>query len=68
MTDLETMERGNDHTMDYIARTNQAAIYMNNELDVYYARYGDRPKGVDVSGLDSFGYDANGGFRGFGRK
>ena len=29
---------------------------MNNELDVYYARYGDRPKGVDVSGLDSFGY------------
>ena len=64
----EYRKPGNNHTMDYIARTNQAAIYMNNELDVYYARYGDIPKGVDVSVLDSFGYDANGGFRGFGRK
>lgn len=59
---------GIKQTMDYVASTNQAAMYMHNELDTYYARYGDRPKGVDVSSLDSYGYDANGGFSGFGRK
>lgn len=59
---------GIKQTMDNIAATNQAAAYMNNELDTYYARYGERPKGVDVSGLDSYGYDANGGFSGFARK
>lgn len=59
---------GLDHIMDNIAVTNQAAMYMNNELDTYYARYGDRPMGIDVSSLDSYGYDANGGFSGFARK
>ena len=56
------------NTMSNIAVTNPAAIQLNNELDTYYARYGDRPKGVDVSSLDSYGYDNNGGFSGFGRR
>lgn len=57
---------GLKEVMDNISVTNQAAIYMNNELDIYYARYGDRPKGV-TSNLDSYGYDSNGGFSGFSR-
>ena len=53
-----------------IAQTNPGAITLNNELDLYYARYGDpkAPNGVDVSNLESYGYDANGGFSGFSRK
>lgn len=54
--------------MDNVSKTNNVAIHMNNELDIYYARYGDRPKGVDTTVLDSYGYDANCGFSGFGRK
>ena len=64
----EYRKPGMKEQMDNIARGNNIAIHMNNELDTYYARYKDRPNGVDVSGLDSFGYDANGGYSGFGRK
>ena len=58
------------NAMSNIAQTNPAAIELNNELDLHYARYGDRPAplGVDTSSLDSYGYDANGGFSGYGRK
>jgi len=47
-----------------IGQTNPAAIQMNNELDVYYARYGDRPNQLsgDTSVLDSYGYESSGGF------
>jgi len=54
--------------LDNISKTDKSAMYVNNEIDIYYARYGERPKGVDISGLDSYGYDVNGGFSGFGRK
>lgn len=64
----EYRKPGMREQMDNIARTNNVAIHMNNELDTYYARYGDRPKGVDTNSLDGYGYDANGGFSGFGRK
>lgn len=58
------------NTMDNISETNPAAIEMNNELDIYYARYGDRkaPLGVDTTSLDGYGYDNNGGFSGYGGK
>lgn len=56
------------NSMDNIAETNNVAMYMNNELDTYYARYGDRPMGVDTTGLDSFYSDGYGGYAGFGRK
>ena len=52
--------------MDNISVTNPLALYMNNELDTYYAKYGDRPRGVTAN-LDSYGYDSNGGFSGFSR-
>lgn len=35
---------GKKEVLDSLAQTNQAAVYLNNELDIYYARYGDRPK------------------------
>lgn len=61
---------GKKQVMDNIAMNDNAAMYMQNELDTYYARYGARPAplGVDTSSLDSYGYDANGGFSGFARK
>ena len=39
-------------TLDNISKTNSAAMYVNNEIDTYYARYGDRPKGVDTTVLN----------------
>jgi len=51
-----------------VAENNPGVQYLHNELDAYYTKWGDRPKGVDVTALDSYGYDANGGFSGFGRK
>jgi hypothetical protein len=59
--------KGNEkrkETMYNIGTTNPAAIQMNEELDVYYARYGDRPNQLsgDTSGLDSYGYEPSGGF------
>lgn len=59
---------GKKETLDYIGKTNSAAMYIHNELDTYYARYGDKPKEADTTVLDSHGYDSNGGFSGFGRK
>lgn len=37
------------NAMDNIAVTNPGAIHLNNELDIYYARYGDRPQNIEVS-------------------
>lgn len=58
------------NAMSNIAQTNPVAIQMNNELDLHYARYGNRPAplGVDTTKLDNYGYDNNGGFSGFARK
>lgn len=56
------------NAMNNIGQTNPGAIQLNDELDLHYARYGDAPKGVDTSNLESYGYDANGGFSGYGRK
>lgn len=41
--------------LEHIANVNKVAIYMNNELDTHYARYGDRS-------VNNNGYDANNGF------
>ena len=35
--------------MNNIATTNRAAITLNNELDLYYARYGDKSKNIQTS-------------------
>lgn len=59
--------RGNEkrkEAINNIGTTNPAAIQMNEELDVYYARYGDRPNQLsgDTSVLSNPGYESNGGF------
>lgn len=48
---------GMKETLDNIAKTNNAAMYVNNEIDTYYARFGDRSKSNDTTVLDgaSFG-------------
>lgn len=60
---------GKKQAMDNIAVSDNVAVYMQNELDTYYARYGNRPTpiGVDTTNLDGYGYDTNGGFSGYGR-
>lgn len=45
--------------MDQIGRINNGAIYVHHELDVYYARYGDRQ---DVSDMAGFSYLEEAGF------
>lgn len=42
---------GKKEVLDNIAKNNNAAIYVNNELDTYYARYGKR----DSLNHDSYG-------------
>ena len=37
------------NVMNNIATTNRAAITLNNELDLYYARYGDKSKNIQTS-------------------
>lgn len=54
--------------LDTISKNHNTAIRINDDIDVYYARFCDRPKGVDTTVLENYGYDANGGFSGFGRK
>lgn len=44
---------GQKEVLDNIAKTNNAAMFVINELDTYYAKYGDRPKMQDNT---SFGY------------
>jgi len=44
------------NAMSNIAQTNPAAIQLNNELDLHYARYGDRPKNADTTVLDGTSY------------
>ena len=52
---------GKKETFDHIATTSGAAMYINNEIDTYYARYGDRQKNDDTTVLDSSGYSGYGG-------
>lgn len=35
---------GKKEVLDNIAKTNEGAMYINNKLDAYYAKYGDSPK------------------------
>ena len=37
---------GMKERMDDIAKTNNGVMYIHNDLDTYYARYGDRPKAI----------------------
>ena len=61
---------GKQESMDYIASNNKAAIYLNNELDVYYARNGDRklPYGFDPSQYESYSWVTDDQFVAYGRK
>ncbi len=43
---------GKKEILDNIARTNNVAIYVNNELDTYYARYG---KNTSLESNNSYG-------------
>lgn len=52
---------GKKEILDNIAVTNSAAVYVNNEIDTYYARYGDMPKKGDTTVLDNSEYSGYGG-------
>ena len=69
-SNLEPVYNKNAHReeLDVISQSYPLAVDINHDLDVYYARYENSPKGVDTSVLDSYGYDGYGGFSGFGRK